>query len=219
MGLRSRRPAFAYPTSASFVANVCLGVAVSLTLLGALLHLSPLGLPAFWLAAPAALAFVAAWAMGPGMREEFVFDPETKAVLRRVRTLGIPKDEEVFGRDQVRLMGVARMRDEEADQDGGAYVVMVDRRGRWLALTHTHSLERARRARDEAARALGVPGVEYRCGADWTPFWGRIQPPPPPESSKLGPPGEELGPPPPEPDPEPEPVAERSPGSEPPAPE
>jgi hypothetical protein len=187
----SGRVAFAYPTSSTFVATVCLGVAGTLSVVGALLYLGRFGLPAFWLIAPATLAFVAALAMGPGMREEFFVDANGGVLVRRVKTLWFPKDELIFGKGEIRLAAVATPRDAAGDSHG-AYVVVVDQRGRWLALAQTDDVGRARVDRDRLAAGLGVPPVEVRCGTEWYPYWGRVQPPPPPEVARLGLPGAEV---------------------------
>lgn len=187
----SSRVAFAYPTSSTFVATVCLGVSGTLALVGGLLYLGRFGLPAFWLLAPATLAFVAALAMGPGMREEFFVDPGDGQLVRRVKTLWFPKDELIFRRGEIRLAVVATPRDAAGDSHG-AYVVVVDQRGRWLALIQTDDVAGARADRDRLAKALGVPPVEVRCGTEWYPYWGRVQPPPPPEVARLGLPGAEV---------------------------
>jgi hypothetical protein len=117
------------------------------------------------------------------MQEEFFVNEEARSLWRRVRTLGVPREEEVFPAESIRIIGAARIRNVQAETFHGAYLVLLDQRGRWLVLTHYSSLEEARRQRDQLSRALGKLGVDYRCSTDWAPYWGRVQPPPPPETA------------------------------------
>lgn len=191
MKLFSRQPVYRYPTSSTYMSNLCLAVALCLTGVGLAIHLARAPFPIPLLIAPAALAYLAAWVLGPGMQEEFFVDEAQGSLWRRVRTLGVGREEEVFPSEMIRLVGTARIRDVSADRVHGAYLVVLDQRGRWLVLTHYHSLAQARQHRDVLASSLGKPGVDYRCSSDWVPYWGRVQPPPPPETAAL-PPGAAL---------------------------
>lgn len=170
--------AFPYPTSATFAARVCLGVAVVLLAAGAAVHGFGTRIPWFWLATPGAVALAASWAVGPGMREEFVISPKKRNLLRRIRTLGWPSDEEVVPPQDIRMVGVARLRGD--DGQGPVYCVLVDQRARWVVLSFRTDAEAAKADRKAVAAALSLPEADFRLPDGWTPYWGRVQPPPPP---------------------------------------
>lgn len=169
--------AFAYPTSSDLAARVALGSALVLTALAAVATSSGSPLHPIWLGLPAGLSFVAWAAIGPGMREELVADPAEKAIKRRVRTMGWPKDETVWGKGEVRMVATARLKSNGGE--GATLVLAVDRKGRWLVLCQVAGLEAARELRARIGSALGVPGVEYSIPEEWSPAWGRVQPPAP----------------------------------------
>lgn len=192
MSFFSATPVYRYPTSSTYMSNLCLAVALCLTGLGVAIHLTRSHFPLALLVLPAVLAYVGAWVLGPGMQEEFFVPEGSQGLWRRIRTLGVGREEEVFPPEKIRMVGSARIRDVETDRIHGAYLVVLDQRGRWLVLTHYRTLARAQRFRDVLAQDLGKPGVDFRCSTDWVPYWGRVQPPPPPETAVLPPPGLEI---------------------------
>lgn len=176
--------AYPYPTGTSLVAQVCLGVGLGLSFVATVAYSTGAREGLLWLLSPAFLALVSAWALGPGMGEEIRIDPDAKEVRRCVFTLGVPQEKTLFPRGRVRIVANALARDTQG-QDVETYLVLIDQRGSWLVLSSFSAPEKARQRRDHLAQALGVPGVEVRCSSFWTPYWGRVQPPPPPDVPRL----------------------------------
>ncbi len=190
-GGKRQKAVFVYPTSATFAAEVCLGVAMGLIAVGFLGWLASVPVPGFWLATPGLVALGAAWAVGPGMREEFAADSKTGGVVRRVHTLGVPREEIVLVRGDLRLAGLVRI--PATEQGSERYLcVVTDWRSRWLVLSDGPDLESALHDRSLASKELGLPEADLKAPPGYTAYWGRLQPPPSPEAT-LGEPGSEAG--------------------------
>ena len=179
---------FPYPTGTSFVAQICLGIGLGLSLVALIAFSTGAREGLLWLLSPALLGLISAWALGPGMGEEIRINDKEKSIERCIFTLGVPHSKEFLARGQIRLAASVRTLDADR-KDTEFFVVLIDQRGSWLVLREYSSIEKAEKERDLIAKALAIPGLEVRCSSYWTPYWGRIQPPPPPDQPRLRQPG------------------------------
>lgn len=178
---------FPYPTSASFLSQAIFGAGMGLVGVAAGVHFTGTPLPLPWLLVPAGVAFAAAWAVGPGMREELRVSSEPRTVMRRVHTLGWPQEEALIDPEDLRTVALAKYYvpgDDEAEASPGGLLVVVDWRARWLVLAEGDDHATLRARQDRVAKALNLPAIEIPCPEGWVPSWGTIQPAPPPPPAR-----------------------------------